>query len=449
MNYLLKTILIIATMTSGLVMAKVSPQEAARLGKDLTPMGAEKAGNASGSIPAWTGGITQPIKGYEKGEFHPDPYANDRVRHEITLANYKKFEQYLTPGQIALLKKYPTYSIRVYPSRRSAAYPQFVYDAVKKNAVTAELQPYGTGVRNTIMASPFPIPANGAEVLWNHTLRYRGLNWEYTSSTLNTTSSGDKSITTREYQYYFAYSEPGITLPEIDNKIFYVKRKTLSPARMSGQMTLVHETLDQIRSPRKSWIYMPGQRRVRRTPDLAYDTADIDSNGVRTIDQLDMFNGAPNLYDWKLIGKEEKYIPYNAYQVHQGDLEIDDIAGTKHINPQLLRYEPHRVWVVEATLRLGMNHLYAKRRYYFDEDTWQIVLAEEYGEDGKLLQVTEAHTINYYQVPMVYSTLEVTYDLVQDRYFAEGLDNERDPINMNVEFNRREFTSSALRREAR
>ncbi|WP_396587147.1 DUF1329 domain-containing protein [Bermanella sp. R86510] len=449
MNNLLKIALLSSSLISAFALAKVSPQEAARLGKDLTPMGAEKAGNASGTIPPWTGGITEPVKGYEEGDFHADPYASDRVLHEISYDNYEQYQEYLTTGQIALLKQFPSYRINVYPSRRSAAYPQFVYDAIKKNATSAELQPFGSGVRNTIMASPFPIPADGAEVLWNHTLRYRGLSWEYTSSTLNTIGTGSKAVTTREYQYYFAYSEPGITLEEIDNKVFYLKRKTLAPARLSGQMTLVHETLDQIRSPRKSWIYMPGQRRVRRTPDLAYDTADIDSNGVRTIDQVDMFNGAPNLYDWTLIGKQEKFIPYNAYKVHQGNLKIDDIAGDKHINPSLLRYEPHRVWVVEATLRLGMSHLYAKRRYYFDEDTWQIVLAEEYSEDGKLLQVTEAHTINYYEVPMVYSTLEVTYDLEQDRYFVEGLDNERDPISMDVDFSRREFTSSALRREAR
>ncbi|MFT5594952.1 MAG: hypothetical protein ACI8SR_003355 [Oceanicoccus sp.] len=443
------SVLLLSVLTASSVWAKVTPQQAARLGADLTPMGAEKAGNASGSIPAWKGGITKPISGYEEGQFHPDPYAKDRVLHVITAKNWQKYKEQLTQGQIDLLQRHPEYAINVYPSHRSAAYPQFVYDAVKKNAVTAELQAYGTGVTDTIMASPFPIPANGAEVLWNHTLRYRSLSWQYVSSTLNTTESGDQGITTREYEYYFAYSEPGITLPEIDNKIFYLKRKTLAPAKMSGQMTLVHETLDQVRSPRKSWIYMPGQRRVRRTPDLSYDTADIDSNGIRTIDQVDMFNGAPNLYDWTLIGKQEKYIPYNAYKLHAGHLRISDIAKKDFISPSLVRYEPHRVWVVEASLRTGMNHIYYKRRYYFDEDTWQIVLAEEYNEDGKLVQVTEAHTINYYQVPMVYSTLEVTYDLEDGRYFVEGLDNERSPINMNVEFGRRDFSSSALRREAR
>lgn len=438
-----------AFVASTTAIAAVTPQQAARLGKDLTPVGGEKAGNRSGTIPPWTGGIAKPIPGYVPGEFHPDPYAGEKPLYSINGTNWKQHQKYLTQGQIAMLKRHPSYAFNIYKSHRSAAYPDFVYDAIKNNAVTSELQPYGTGVQGALMSSPFPIPQVGAEVLWNHTLRYRSLNMGWVSSTLNTTPSGDKSITTREYKYYFSYSEPGATYADIDNKIFYLKRKTLSPARLAGQMTLVHESLDQVQAPRKSWIYMPGQRRVRRTPDLTYDTADIDSNGIRTIDQVDMFNGAPNLYNWELKGKTEKYIPYNAYKLHSGDLTIDDIAGKAHVNPNHARYEPHRVWVVEATLRTGMKHLYHKRRYYFDEDSWQIVLAEEYDKNGKLIQYTEAHTINYYEIPMIYTTLEVTYDLETGRYFAEGLDNERSPVDADLDFKRREFTSSALRREAR
>jgi len=443
------TKLLVLMLVSTTALAAVSPQQAARLGKDLTPMGAQRAGNAAGTIPPWTGGISEPLRQYTKGDFHPDPYGKDRIKHVVTSKNLKKFKKFLTSGQIAMLQKYPSYSMNIYKTRRSAAYPQFVYDAVKANATSAQLLKYGTGVSDTIMASPFPIPQSGAEVLWNHTLRYRALRWEFTSSTVNTTSYGDKSISSREYKYYFAYSEPGITLDDIDNKIFYLKRKTLSPAKLSGQMTLVHETLDQVRSPRKAWVYMPGQRRVRRTPNLSYDTADIDSNGIRTIDQVDMFNGAPNLYNWKLVGKMEKFIPYNAYKLHEGGLSINSIAGKRYINPNLARYELHRVWVVEANIRTGMRHLYHKRRYYFDEDSWQIVSVEEYNERGELVQYTQAHTINYYEIPMTFPTLEVTYDLEEGRYFAEGLDNMKSPISTDVSFKRREFTASSLRREAR
>lgn len=449
MRFIGVSIALASCFVTTISLAKVSPQEAERLGKDLTPMGAEKKGNKTGTIPAWTGGIKKPIAGYESGKFHPDPYKKDRVVLVIDHTNVDQHSSKLTAGQIALVKANPTYFMNVYSSHRSAAYPQFVYDQVKKNATTAELQKYGSGVTNTLTSSPFPIPKNGLEILWNHTLRFRGLNSSYIASTASTTPNGSKSVTTREYKYHWSYSQPDITLEDIDNKIFLMKRKTLAPAKLSGQMTLVHETLDQVHSPRKSWIYMPGQRRVRRTPDLAYDTADIDSNGIRTVDQVDMFNGAPDFYDWTLVGKQEKYVPYNAYKVHDGELSVDDIVGPKHITPELLRFELHRVWVIEANLRVGMSHIYTKRRYYVDEDTWQILIAEEYVEDGLLTQVSEAHTITHYEVPLVFSTLETTYDLEEKRYYVEGLDNGRSPMNFDVSFNRREFTSSAMRREAK
>ena len=438
-----------ACIAQGTAWAKVTPQEAARLGDSLTPMGAQRSGNKSGSIPAWTGGLSEPPKNYRKGGFHPDPYASDKVINVIDQSNVDQYANLLTAGQVALIKANASYFINVYPTHRSAAYPQYVYDQVKKNATTAELQKYGSGVRDTLMSSPFPIPKSGLEVLWNHTLRFRGLNASFVSSTAATTPNGNRSVTTREYKYYFAYSQPDITLEDIDNKIFYLKRKTLAPAKMSGQMTLVHETLDQVQSPRKSWVYMPGQRRVRRTPDLAYDTADVDSNGIRVVDQLDMYNGAPDFYEWTLVGKQEKYVPYNAYKVHSGELTIDDIVGAKHITPELLRHELHRVWVVEANIRTGLNHIYTKRRYYMDEDTWQILLSEDYNEDGELVRMSEAHTITHYEVPLVFSTLETTYDLEDGRYYVEGLDNERAPMDFSVDTSRREFTSSAMRREAR
>ena len=236
----------------------------------------------------------------------------------------------------------------------------------------------------------------------------------------------------------------------MNNKIFFLKRKTLAPSRIAGGITLVHETLDQIRSPRKSWIYVPGQRRVRRTPDLNHDTPDGATNSLRTVDQVDMFNGAPDYYDWKLIGKQEMYIPYNAYSLNSPELTVEDITGPAHLNPQHLRYEAHRVWVVEANLRLGFSHRYAKRRYYFDEDSWTIVYAEEYDEDGKLWQFTESHVINYYDVPMIFTTLESTYDFKDNTYYVEGIDNDRSSsFDFTGNFSKKEFTTSAVRREAK
>ncbi|MEN9464193.1 MAG: hypothetical protein RL217_374 [Pseudomonadota bacterium] len=427
--------------------ALVSPQEASRLGKDLTPVGAEKQGNGS-DIPAWNGGLTI-NKELKAGSFHANPFADDNSLLRISSVNMEKYAARLSPGQKALLTQFPDYYLEVYPSRRSASYPQYVYDAIKANATHAKLLKYGSGVSGTTMSSPFPIPSSGVEALWNHTLRFRGHSWAYSAVATSVLPNGQRMDVLREYQYYVAYSKLGAKAEDLDNKVFFLKRKNLAPAKMAGGMTLVHETLDQIEAPRASWVYVQGQRRLRRTPDLAYDTADINTDSIRTIDQVDIFNGAPDYYEWTLVGKQELLIPYNAYRVHQDNLKLNDILLNNHLNPKYLRYEPHRVWVVEANLRVGFSHRYAKRRYYLDEDSWSIVLAEEYDSSGKLLQVTEAHTINYYDIGLVYPTVEVTYDLTNKRYYAEGLDNERpSTINFQLDFDPQDFSPNALRRDA-
>ena len=427
--------------------AAVTPQEANHLGKDLTPVGAEQRGNGQ-DIPAWSGGLPKD-KSHVAGSFYADPFANDKALLRIDASNMQKHSKRLSAGQKALLTQFPDYYLEVYPSRRSASYPPYVYDAVKDNATRTELLEYGSGVKNTAMSSPFPIPSSGLEVLWNHTLRFRGHSLGFTAVATSVTSTGQRMDTLREYLYYVPYSEIGKKPAEIDNKIFYLKRKTLAPANVAGAITLVHETLDQINAPRSAWVYVPGQRRLRRIPDLAYDTPDPNTNNIRTIDQVDMFNGAPDYYDWNLIGKQELYIPYNAYKVHQNNLKLDEILLAKHINPANLRYEPHRVWVVEAKLRIGFDHRYHTRRYYVDEDSWSIVYAEEYDKNGKLLQLTEAHTINYYDEQLVFPTLEVTYDFGSNRYYAEGLTNERSgSINFDVKLDPKDFTPAAVRRQA-
>lgn len=430
------------------VNAQTAERDIARLGVDLTPVGAEKKGNGS-DIPSWKGGLKH-SKVHVSGDFHKNPYYREKPLFVINQKNMEEHKARLSMGSQKLLTQFPSMEMPIYPTHRSASYPEYVYQGIKENAPRAELMKYGSGVTNARMSSPFPVPHNGLEVLWNHTLRFRGKSVSYVASTVHVNSNGSRAVSMRDYQYYFSYSDPELSNEELNNKIFFLKRKTLSPSSQAGGITLVHETLDQVRSPRKSWIYVPGQRRVRRTPNLDHDTPDVATDSLRTVDQVDMFNGAPDYYDWNLLGKQEMYIPYNTYQLHSPDLTIEDIVGPAHLNPAHLRYEAHRVWVVEATLRVGLRHRYAKRRYYFDEDSWSIVYAEEYDEEGKLWQFSEAHLINYYDVPLMFSTLENTYDFLDGRYFVEGIDNERDQTyNYEEDYGLSDFTTSAVRREAR
>jgi hypothetical protein len=430
------------------VTAQAIEKEASRLANDLTPVGAERMGNGS-DIPSWTGGLKQ-SKNHKAGSFHNNPYFREMPLFAINQTNMEEHKDRLSLGSQKLLQQFPSMEMFVYKTHRSASYPDYVYEGIKDNMQSSSLMKFGAGVEGARISSPFPIPQNGLEVLWNHTLRFRGQSIRFEASTVSVNAAGSRSISLRDYQYYFGYSDPELTTADLNNKIFFLKRKTLAPSSQAGGITLVHETLDQVRSPRKSWIYVPGQRRIRRTPNLNHETPDISTNSLRTIDQVDMFNGAPTYYDWKLVGKQEMYIPYNSYLLHSDDLTIADITGPAHLNPKLLRYEAHRVWVVEARLRVGLQHRYAKRRYYFDEDSWSIVYAEEYDEDGSLWQFSEAHLINYFDVPLMFSTLENTYDFKDGRYFVEGIDNDRGATyDYSVEYSLRDFTTSAIRREAK
>lgn len=442
-------LLVLLMLAPGWLLAAVNQGSVARLGQDLTPVGAERQGNGS-DISDWTGGLPQQ-KGPWATAFHPDPYQNDMPIARIHAGNLEQYKDRLAAGQIALLQRFPDLYLNVYPSHRSASYPQRVYDALRNNASNATLLPYGAGVEGALVSSPFPMPTSGLEVIWNHTLRYRGESVAFRSVTSLITENGDRMDTLRDYRYFFKYSQPDMMFQQLDNTVFYLIRETLAPAQMAGTMTLVHEPLDQIRSPRKSWVYVAGQRRLRRTPDLAYDTPDISTQSLRTVDQVDIYNGAPDRFDWQLLGKQEMYIPYNAYTLHQGDLKVDDILHKHHLNPSLLRYEAHRVWVVEARLREGISHKFKRRRYYLDEDSWQIVYAEEYDHQDQLQQVLEAHLINYYDVPLMYPTLEVTYDLSSGRYYAEGLDNEQAaaPDFFTNDIRESDFSPSSVRRDAR
>jgi hypothetical protein len=233
---------------------------------------------------------------------------------------------------------------------------------------------------------------------------------------------------------------------DAQNLLYYYKQRVTSPARLAGTVALVHETIDQVKEPRRAWVYNAGQRRVRRAPQLAYDGPGTASDGLRTADNLDMFNGAPDRYDWKLIGKKEMYIPYNSYRLESSALKYDDIVKAGHLNPDHTRYELHRVWEVEATLKPGQRHVYAKRHMYLDEDTWQLAEVDHYDQKGQLWRVAEGHALYRYDEQASYFAAETLYDLISGRYMVVGLRNE-EPRNTEYGLTAKnfEFTPAALR----
>jgi len=406
----------------------VSPQEAARLGQDLTPLGGEKAGNADGTIPAWTGGIKSAadagFPNYRSGDHHPDPYASDKPLFTITAANLSKYAAKLTEGHKALFKTYPDYKMIVYPTRRSAAAPEHVYEATKRNATTGKLVPDGNGITGALGGVPFPIPQSGVEIYWNHVTRWRGLAASLEVGQAPLTAGGAWTLVNFKEEFYFLYYEPGMTEAKMNNILLFFTQETTAPARLAGEILLVQETLDQAKEPRRAWVYNPGQRRVRRAPNVAFDNPGTNADNLRTSDQFDMYNGSPQRYDWTIVGKKEMYVPYNAYRLQDPQVKYSEMLHKNHLNQDLARYELHRVWVVDSKLKPGQSHLYSRRTLYVDEDSWQILAVDCYDARGQLYRVQEGHAMNYYDLPSLWTTLELVMDLSNGRYLALALQNE-------------------------
>lgn len=439
------------------VMAAVSANEAAQLGKNLTPFGSSKAGNDAGTIPAWAGGITKPPAGYtESGQHHIDPFPNDDVLFTIDARNVEQYGEFLSDGVKALIETYPaSFKVPVYQSRRTHSVPDFVAKNTRDNAANAEIVGQGEGLDGAFGGYPFPILHGNNEqkawqVIWNHLTRWRGISITRRSSEVAVQQNGDYSLVTSQQEAFFNYYNPEGGEDELDNIIFYYLSFTQSPPRLAGGAILVHETLNQIINPRNGWGYNAGQRRVRRAPNLGYDSPIAAADNLRTADDTDMFNGALDRYNWRYEGLREMYIPYNNYIIGKKDLPYSEILGVSHINPELTRWELHRVHVVEATLKDGERHIYGKRRFYVDEDSWNTVLLDQYDGRGELWRVSMGLLKNYYDLPGTWTVLDVYHDLQARRYHVLGLDTEEPQTRVfsNEVPNKRYFSPASLRRRS-
>lgn len=430
------------------VMAAVSADEAAKLGSTLTPMGAEKAGNADGSITAWQP-LSKTAGSVDAKGFLSDPYGSEKPKFTITAQNVEQYKDKLSPGQYAMFKRYPqTYKIPVYPTHRGSTVPDEVFAAIKRNATKTNLVAGGNGLENFETAIPFPIPKSGVEVIWNHITRYRGGSVTRLVTQVTPQPNGSYSPVSFSDQFVFRDKLKDYDPANPGNVLFYFKQKVTAPSRLAGTVLLVHETLDQVKEPRKAWVYNAGQRRVRQAPQVSYDGPGTAADGLRTSDNLDMFNGAPDRYDWKLEGKKEMYIASNTYKLDSPSLKYADIVKPGHINQDFSRYELRRVWHVVATLKPGQRHIYAKRDFYIDEDTWQASVIDQYDGRNQLWRVSEAHAQDYYNNQVPWYTLETIYDLQSGRYLALGLKNEeKRAYDFGFTASKADFQPAALRQD--
>ncbi|TAK84485.1 MAG: DUF1329 domain-containing protein [Aquabacterium sp.] len=423
-------------------LARPTAEQIARLGKDLTPVGAERAGNKDGTIPAWEGGVTKPPAGFDPAKGWADPYAADKPLYTITAANAEQYKDKLAPGQLALLKRYPSYKMVVYPTRRSAAFPESIYSAVKAEAGRIDTANDGNSVLDVVGSTvPFPIPNTGVEAIWNHAFRYRGATLVRHQTEFPVQANGAFTPVKRYEETIF-----GNGLKDTPNVLFYFRTSYKAPSSIAGEVLLAHDYIDQVKQPRAAWVYNPGTRRVLRAPQVAYDTPRNGVDGLSTVDDYDGFNGSPDRFMWKLVGKKEMIVSYNNNRLTDKGLKYADIVKPGTMNQDLVRYELHRVWVVEATLRPGQNHVYGKRVYFLDEDSWQIAHGDLYDGRGELWRVLEIHGVQYYDAPAFFIAGSAQYDLQARRYVSSGLTNEEKPIRFNTPLRAADFTTDALRR---
>lgn len=400
---------------AGVLHAAVSEQEAKQLGTTLTTVGAEKAGNADGTIPAYTGGLNTAPAGFDKATgVRPDPFANEKPLFSINANNVDTYSDKLTEGTKALVKKLPGFRVDVYPTHRTVGFPQFVQDNTLKNATSATLTNNNETLQGAHAGVPFPIPKTGIEVMFNHLARYQGLAWIAPKYGAYNVDAAGKLVTSTlgRWTYEMPYYDTSKTGDDI--VMTRARANYSGPARRAGEAVMTFDYTATERG-RKAFQYLPGQRRVRLAPDLAYDTPNASTSGMSTIDDINLFNGRMDRFDWKLAGKKEMYVPYNAYRFAYAE-SPEQVFGAKFINPDLVRWERHRVWVVEATLKPGMRHIYSKRTFYIDEDSWTAVAVDQYDGRGQLWRPGFSYIHQMYDAVATNSTAG-HYDLIAGTYY--------------------------------
>ena len=445
-------------LTSSFATAAVTPEERASIGlegTELTPSGAIRAGNAEGTIPEWKNEPIPTPAGYKPGDFLPDPYADDEIRFTITPQNYQDHADKLSEGQKLMFQTYPDFYMNIYPTRRSGVFAPHIYDAALKNLdrvtymeVDKDMGMYGyTGARQ---AWAFPIPHTGEEVFLNQQSRPRLVWYDARETTIAVASTGDYVVNKLKVNFHIKYSDPEISdddpAGDPDTYTILYAQVLTAPAKLAGQVVLALEPNTFVSNFRKAWAYSPGQRRVKRAPQIIHDNPLTAADGLGTTDNAYGFNGPNDRFTYKLLGKREMYVPYNPYKIASKEATVDKvIKANGRINQVYTRYELHREWVIEATLKEGTNHAYGKRVFYLDEDTWDVTMVDLYDRRGGLWRYWEDHNMMYYNVGYQNRVAEISYDMNAHRMVALMIDKSRGP-----DFTWRApdsyFTAAAVRR---
>jgi hypothetical protein len=381
-----------ASVFAGSALAAVSADEAKQLGTTLTAWGAEKAGNKDGTIPAYTGERPLlPLADPTRPDKIGDPYANEKPLFAVTAQNMAQYGDKVSEGQKAMLSKYPGYRLDVYPTHRTAIHDQRMLDNTLKNATACKAVDNGLKLEGCYGGITFPIPKTGNEAVWSHMLSHPAYQFDGFVNTWVVNPDGKKILQATYHTFQEApYLDPALAGKVLPSSTAYWKLRfdAQGPARRIGEKTIIVDSMDPRDPGRRAWSYIPGQRRVKLAPDLAYDTPSPAAGGAATMDEQRVFLGAQDRYDMKLLGKREMFIPYNNNKLLDSQKCPDLVSHTKSfINPDCMRWELHRVWVVEAKLRSGFRHNIPRKVMYFDEDEWSSGLSDNWDAAGKIYHV--------------------------------------------------------------
>jgi hypothetical protein len=357
---------------------------------DVTLTGAEPGPNVTGEIPAWVGhkGLECPSD-YVPGDYFPDPYKADKPLFRIDHTNVNDYKDRLSPGQIMRLRKHPNFYMNVYRTRRNMEFCPEYYDAIKKNLETCYVDEAG-GLQGFNGGIAIPTPKNGLEAIWNIRRLYLGDDADALTCRRVVSPSGKIKKTMWETKV-LNYGETRLKswpFPNPDGVFQKIRNLTTYPADEKGLDFLSISYMDASRLD-DTWLFMPTLRRVRRAPSMVNGgqldgELTMDENGIE-------FRGTVANWNWKLLGRKEHFIAYNCYGLWEENAEDEEECHPMDMNPKRIRYELHRVWVVEGTLKEGLSHPYSKRVGYYDEDSWQPSVADRYDKRGNLWRMYEAY----------------------------------------------------------
>lgn len=429
--------------------ARATTQEVQSLGNELTCTGSEKAGNRDGTIPEFSGkwtGVPPGVNYKGASNTYPDPYASEKPLFVITAKTMQSYADKLSEGQKALFKKYPdTFQIPVYPTHRDFGYVSAVCKIAKENAAKAELEGGGAGLNAINGAPPFPIPKNGLELLWNHQLAgsvhtYRGLQDQAVVY-----PNGEIAWGRVQFEVFLPAFAPN-TQSKTDGVYAHFKTRTILPERQKGEIVVGEEHYNHQKTPRVGYMYNPGTRRVRQLPAYGFDMPQ-GPGGFRTIDDDRLFNGSPERYDWKILGKKEMVVPWNAYRIQQSTVKYADLLKPNHVNPEYMRYELRRVWVLEAKLKDGYRHQYARRVMYLDEDSWNGMMADNYDMRGQLWRFAMVNYFYAYDAGLYINSTSIYHDLNSGAYMTDKMTNQQAPVINAGGVTQANFTPDSARME--